>query len=436
MKKTLALGLVALMLVITACGSNNSTNNASTSNTKSTSASTNSTTNTTSEEAPVDAGLQPEEGATLVVWDSKNQREVLDQLVSQFTSKYGVTVKIEEVETPDQVGRLTIDGPAGTGADVVSFAHDSLGQAVSAGLVLPNDYFEEATRAANAEAAVNAVTYDGLLYGYPRSVETYALFYNKDIIETPPASFEEIFEFAKTFNTDSKYAIMWETNNFYFNYPFIATNGGYVFGNNGQDAKDIGLNNDGAVKAMNLYQDLKEVLPVKSGDITGDLIQTKFKNGEIAMTITGPWKVGDFRNEGINFGVAKIPTMNGDEAVSFSGVKAWYVNAYSKYPQAARLLADFLGSKDSQLLDYQLMGIIPSNTEATNDAKFTADEISSGFAAQFVNSHAMPSIPEMGKVWDPAAAALAEIWDNGVDPKAALDNAVQQVNDAINGATK
>ena len=434
MKKWLASGLVALMLVITACGNGNngSTNNPS----SNTPAATDNGGSTPAETTPAVEGLQPEEGAELVVWDSKNQREVLDQLVTQFTAKYNVPVKIEEVETPDQIGRLTIDGPAGTGADVVSFAHDGLGQAVSAGLILPNDYFEEATRATNAEAAVNAVTYDGLLYGYPRSVETYALFYNKDILPTPPTSFEEIIEFAKTFNTDSKYAIMWETNNFYFNYPFIATNGGYVFGSNGQDAKDIGLNNDGAVKAMNLYQDLKEILPVKSGDITGDLIQTKFANGEIAMTITGPWKVGDFRNAGINFGVAKIPTMNGDEAVSFSGVKAWYVNASSKYPQAARLLADFLGQKDSQLLDYQLMGIIPSNTEATADAKFTADEIASGFAAQFVNSHAMPSIPEMGKVWDPGAAALAEIWDNGADPKAALDNAVNQISDAINGATK
>ena len=435
MKKWLALGLVSLMLVITACGNNNApTNNASNNNTPT---ATNSGGNTpAAEETPNTEGLQPEEGAELVVWDSKNQREVLEQLVEQFKAKYNVSVKIEEVETPDQIGRLTIDGPAGTGADVVSFAHDGLGQAVSAGLILPNDHFEEATRATNAEAAVNAVTYDGKLFGYPRSVETYALFYNKDILQTPPTSFEEIVEFAKTFNTDSKYAIMWETNNFYFNYPFIATNGGYIFGNNGQDAKDIGINNDGAVKAMNLYQDLKEILPVKSGDITGDLIQTKFANGEIAMTITGPWKVGDFRNAGINFGVAKIPTMNGDEAVSFSGVKAWYVNAYSKYPQAARLLANFLGQKDSQLLDYQVTGIIPSNTEATADAKFTADEIASGFASQFVNSHAMPSIPEMGKVWDPAAAALAEIWDNGVDPKAALDNAVQQISDAINGATK
>lgn len=435
MKKMLALCVVSLMLVLTACGGNNGGNTTPTN----APATTNNATNegATNEGTTEPPALAPEEGAQLVVWDSKNQRAVLEELVAEFTAQYNVPVTIEEVESPDQVAKLTIDGPAKNGADVVTFPHDNLGGAVAAGLILPNDAFAEETIANNAEAAVNAVTFGGELYGYPRSVETYALFYNKDVLPEAPKTFEEIITFAEGFNDTAagKYALMWEVQNFYFNYPFFATNGGYVFGNNGQDPADIGLNNDGAVKSLEMFKSLKAALPVNAGDITGDVIESKFASGDIAMTITGPWKVGDFRNLNINFGVVPIPTISGDAAVSFSGVKAWYVNSYSDYPIAARLLANFLGSKESQLKDFAATGAIPANNEAMEDPAFTSDEISSGFAAQFVNSNAMPSIPEMGKVWDPAAAALAEIWDKGADPKAAIDNAVQQITDAINGAT-
>ena len=43
--------------------------------------------------------------------------------------------------------------------------------------------------AASCEAAV---TYDGKIYGYPVSDETYALFYNKDLIEEAPTTWEEV----------------------------------------------------------------------------------------------------------------------------------------------------------------------------------------------------------------------------------------------------
>ncbi|URN95215.1 MAG: maltose ABC transporter substrate-binding protein [Candidatus Pristimantibacillus lignocellulolyticus] len=438
MKKSLALCLLSLMLLLTACGGNNGGNTPKNAPTN-TPATTN---NAPAEEPATNAGVEapaltPEEGAELVVWDSKNQRAVLEELVAEFTAQYNVPVKIEEVESPDQVGKLTIDGPNKNGADVVTFPHDSLGAAVSAGLILPNDVFADDTKNNNAESAVNAVTYAGELYGYPRSVETYGLFYNKDLVTEAPKTFDDIVKFAEGFNDTAagKYALMWEVQNFYFNYPFIATNGGYIFGSNGEDAADIGLNNEGAVKSLETFKSLKSILPIAAGDITADIIESKFASGDIAMTITGPWKVGDFRKLGINFGVVPIPTLNGEAAISLSGVKAWYVNSYSEYPIAARLLANFLGSKESQLKDFAATGAIPANKEAMEDPTFVADEISSGIAAQFINSNAMPSIPEMGKVWDPSAAALADIWNTDITPKDAIDNAVKQITDAINGAT-
>ncbi|MFD1954955.1 extracellular solute-binding protein [Paenibacillus thailandensis] len=432
MKKWLVMTLLASLFVVTACGGSNGGGN------------TAAPTSEASAEPTASAGaggetaeLEPEEGASLVVWDSKSERAYLEEMTKKFTEQYGIPVKIEEVEGPDQVKKLTTDGPAGLGADVVSFAHDNLGTAVPAGLLLPNDFFEEQTRKENSEVAVNAVSYDGTLYGYPRSVETYTLIYNKALVKEAPKSFDDVVAFAKTYNDPAanKYAIMWELGNFYYNYMFIASNGGYVYGDNGQNAEDIGLNNDAAVQGMTYFASLKEsLLPMNSGDITYDIKKGLFTSGSLAMDINGPWTIGEYKNAGLDIGVAPLPTINGNSTVSFSGVKAWYVNAYSKYPKAARLLANFLGSKESQLLDFKMTGAIPANKEAANDPAIQNDEATKGFLAQFNNSQSMPTAPEMGNVWTPIGAAFADVWNDGKDPKAALDNAVQQIKDA-NGGT-
>lgn len=432
MKKVLTLCLVGLMLVLAACG-NNATNTGNTGNTGNNApAPTNTTAETPAATEEEEEEITPEDGAKLVVWESQDQRPFVEAIIKEFTDKYGIEVVFEEVGSPEQANRLNTDGAAGLGADVVVMAHDNLGQSVEAGLVLPNDFYEQETRDENMEIAVDAVTYDGVLYGYPKSVETYALFYNKDIIATPPTTFEDVVEFAKGYNdvANNKYALMWEVGNFYFSYPFVAS-GGYVFGDNGKDASDIGLNNEGAIAGLNYYGSLKDsILPMNSGDVTYDIKMGFFTGGTLAMDINGPWTIAQYKDAGINFGVAPIPAINGQPATSFSGVKAWYVNSFSQYPNAARLFARFASTKEAQIIQYEKLGSLPSNIDAANDPLIQQDEITQGFLAQFANSEPMPSIPEMGNVWSPIAAAFSDVWNSGKDAKEALDNAVQQIKDA------
>lgn len=432
MKKMLTLCLLGIMLLVTACGNNGGTNTP----TKAPAATNDATNQPVDVVEDADEDIVPEEGATLLVWESQEERPFVEAIAAEFKEKYGIEVKFEEVGAADQVTKLTTDGPAGLGADVVVFPHDNLGRAVTSGLVLPNDYYEETSRSANSELAVNAVSYDGVLYGYPRAVETYALFYNKALISEAPKTFDEVVEFAKTFNdpAKNKFALMWDVGNFYFSYPFIST-GGYVYGNNGTDKDDIGLNTEGAIAGLTYYGSLKNsLLPMNSGDVNYDIKKGFFTGGTLAMDINGPWTISDYKNSGIDFGVAPLPSINGQPASSFSGVKAWYVNYFSKYPNAARLFANFASSKKAQLQDLELTGALPANIEAANDPSVQNDEIVKGFLQQFNQSTPMPSIPEMGNVWSPIAAAFSDVWNSGKDAKEALDNAVQQIKDANNGA--
>ncbi|MEK0314909.1 sugar ABC transporter substrate-binding protein [Cohnella sp. 56] len=423
-------GLVLLSLALAATGcSSNKSENGSGASASAPSQTESAAPSSASASASAEDEVKPEAGAKLVVWEAKEQQAYMKELATAFEKEYGVPVTIEEMAGGDQGGRLATDGPSGLAADVLTLPHDQIGQAVKAGLLLPNDLFEEETRASAVEAAVNASTYDGVLYGYPKSVETYALFYNKDLVPSPPQTWDDIVKFASTFNDpkQNKFAVMWEFVG-YYSYPFIGSFGGYFFGDNNTNPKDIGLNNEGAVKGFKFLQSLKPILPLKAGDVTYDVKTQLFQEGKLAMNIDGPWSVGAFKDK-VNLGIAPLPkTPDGQPSISFSGVKSYYVNSYTKYPLAARLFANFASSKDNQLKNYQMTGAIPASREAGEAPEIKNDPIVSGFYEQFTHSVPMPSISEINAIWEPLKAAFITLWDHpDQDAKTTLDQTVKTI---------
>ncbi|XID92168.1 extracellular solute-binding protein [Paenibacillaceae bacterium WGS1546] len=427
--KKWGVGLVSVLLAagLTACGGGGSNgNNASQSPPASPSASVPA-------EETGDEALTPEPGAKLKVWEGQEQIEYMEAIGAEFERQYGVPVTFEVVAGGDQGGRLATDGPAKLAGDVLVLPHDQISTAVTAGLLLPNDVFEEETRNSMLETAIEASSYDGVLYGYPKSVETYALFYNKDLYPEAPQTWDEIIKFSETFTDpdQKKYAIMWEFVGFY-SYPFIGSFGGYVFGNNNTDPNDIGLNNAGAVEGFKFLQTLKPLLPMNAADVTYDIKTQLFLDGKLAFNIDGPWSAGAFKDK-VNFGVAPLPAMpNGKPSTSFSGVKSYYVNSYSEYPIAARLFANFAASKENQLKNYEMTGAIPAHKEAGEVPESQGDPVAIGIAQQFDNSVPMPGIPAFNSVWDPLQATFISVWDNPEsDVQKALDTMVNTIKTSI-----
>ena len=74
-----------------------------------------------------------------------------------------------------------------------------------------------------------AISANGKLYGYPIAMEAIALIYNKKLIDTPPSSFEAMFDLSKQLAPKKVRAILWDQGNPYFTMPLLAANGGYAF---------------------------------------------------------------------------------------------------------------------------------------------------------------------------------------------------------------
>ncbi|MFD3272555.1 extracellular solute-binding protein [Paenibacillus dendritiformis] len=382
-----------------------------------------------------EAGLQPEKGAKLLVWESKGpELDFLKAVAEDFEKEYGVNVTVEAVPAIDSVTKLTTDGPAGIGADVFSAPHDHLGNAVMAGLVLQNDVYDEPVKQQIMDSALEGVSYDGVLYGFPTAIDTYALYYNKKLLNQAPATYEELIQFAQTYNDpkNKQYAFMWNVGQLYQSYSFLAGYGGYIFGDGGKDAGDIGLSNAGSVAGAAFLQSLKNILPINSNDINDNIITGFFIEGKTAAIIGGPWLITDVKNAGLDYGVAPLPLLpNGEHPRSLSGIRALYVSSYTEYPAAAKLFASYATSRQHIVKRYEMTMQLPPRQDMMKEPIIKQDANALAFLEQTKYSIPMPSIPEMGNVWVPAGAALAAIWNDKQEPEVVLKKAVEQINTAI-----
>ncbi|MFS0637891.1 maltose ABC transporter substrate-binding protein [Mesobacillus foraminis] len=441
MKRILNLGVIVLLIfALAACSKPNAPTGGETSK--------EATGGSKTEEGGTEE-IVPEEGAKLVLWDNGDKEgEWAKYVAEKFREQYDVPVKVEVVSHVDAPGKLQTDGPAGLGADVFSAASDHVGAMNTAGLIYDNYYADE-YKDRFLEGAVSAVSNidtsgESKVYGFPTSVESVALVYNKDLLAKmglkPAKTMDELIQQSKEFMAENpgSYGLMIEPGNFYINYAFLGGMGGYIFGENNTDPSDIGLNNEGSVKAADFVKKIRdEILPLKKEDITGDVVSSYFNEGKLLYNITGPWAINGLQEAGINFGITPIPTLpNGEAPTPFSGVKGYYVNAYSKYPQAATLLAKFATSDEMLMKRFEMTGQLPPTQKLLEDKRVKDDEIKAAFALQVATAVPMPNITEMQSVWSSMEMAFTSIWNNDTDSKEALDKGVQQIKQSIASQTK
>jgi arabinogalactan oligomer/maltooligosaccharide transport system substrate-binding protein len=373
----------------------------------------------------------PDKPDKLVIWESAEWLENAKKLAQKFTEKYGIEVEVVQLAELDQRDTLKLDGPAGLGADVVTWPHDQIGEAVMAGLIAPIDeWLEDGVLEQFYEGALMAMHYDGQLYGLPKTIETTALVYNKDIIPEPPKTWEEMMNMIKqhTKINENRFGFLFDFKNFYFVHGFFAGMGGYVFGfeDGTYDVNDIGLNNEGSVAALELIKELTDggYLPLATDY---SVMEDQFNQGNTPMIINGPWSIQGYKDAGINVGVAPLPTLpNGEHPKTFSGYKGWYVSAFSKHPYWATKLVEFLTSKESLEQRFADTNEIPPRHDITID-----NEIAAAFLAQGEFAIPMPNVPEMRVVWSNVSDAIDLATRGSMSPKEALDQAVKHIKDAI-----
>lgn len=364
----------------------------------------------------------------LKVWESLlGPDEFIKKAGEKFTAEHpNITIEFVNVELGDASKQIPLDGPAGKGPDVFAAPHDALGDLVSGGHVLGVTDAEALKKNVTASALTADTWTDGTVYGYPVAAETYAIFYNKALVQEVPKTFDDLMAFGQEFNAANpgKYAFVMDAGNFYYTFPFMTKGGNRLFGSDGLDEKSPNLDTAESVAGFTDFQKLREILPVAAADLATDAVDGLFASGNAAMTLSGPWNVKNFTDKGIDFGVAPVFSLAGesDPATTLSGIRTMFVSAYSEHPHEAAAFAEFLTTPEIQQLRVDITGMMGSSSSELT----YSDDSATGFASQMEHTFAMPKIARMAKVWDALNAASANIW-NGADVAAELTAAQQAV---------
>ena len=69
------------------------------------------------------------------------------------------------------------------------------------------------------DTAWKAFTYQGKTWGYPIAIEANGLIYNKALVTTPPATFEDVVRLDNALMAKGKKAILWDFNKSFFTWP-------------------------------------------------------------------------------------------------------------------------------------------------------------------------------------------------------------------------
>ncbi|MFM5588356.1 extracellular solute-binding protein [Aeromonas caviae] len=370
----------------------------------------------------------------LLVWEDIKKSNGIEEAVKAFEAKHNVKVKILETPYAQQIEKLRLDGPAGIGPDVLVLPHDQVGTAVVQGLISEikpgADYLAGFTK-----PAVDAQTYEGKLYGLPKAVETIVMVYNKDLLPKAPESFDELIKASQTLRGENKYGLLAKFDEIYYSYGVVAAMGGYIFGQNPNgslNVKDVGLANQGAVDAVSFLKRFysEGLFPAGIvGETGANAIDSLFTEKKAAAVITGPWSFQPYKDAGVNYGVAPLPTLpNGEHMRSFLGVKGYSISTYSKQKELAQQFIEFINQPEYAKVRFQKTGEIPPLKALIDDPLIKDDEKSRAVAIQAGFATPMPSVPEMQEVWTPANSALQLGVTGKQDVKAALEGAVKNIN--------
>ena len=373
------------------------------------------------------------ETVALTVWGAEEDEALLQEIFASFQSRYAGEASFHITFQPQSESNCkdVLLGDLEGSADVFAFADDQVAALAAAGGLDPIAD-EAAIRSTSLPAAVEAAGVGNTLYAYPLTADNgYFLYYNKAYFtQEDIQSLERMLEVA----AQAERLVTMDWSSAWYVYAFFFYTG-----------LEVGLNEDGIT---NLFTWNATDGPIRGVDVAQAMLDiadspgfasrtdSEFlegvRDGSVIAGVSGVWNAVAIEEAwGGAMGAARLPafTCAGQEVqmASFSGCKLIGVNAYSKQPEWAARLAEWITSEENQALRFAQRGQGPANINAANSPEVQAAPAIAALLAQSEFSHLQRV---GGKFWDPVtefAGSMAAGNPSGASLQTQLDRLVEGV---------
>ena len=288
-------------------------------------------------------------------------------------------------------------------------------------IVPRNDYFP-------GVLATNVV--DDTLYGVPWYVDTRVLFYRTDLlraagVNAAPATWtawRDALRKVKRVQPRGSFPVLLPLDEWAQPVIFGLQSGSALLAGNGTRGDFRGAPfRRGFDFYVGLFRD--SLAPALANTQVSNLYQ-EFGAGRIAMYVTGPWNVGEFRKrlpDSLQHSWATAPLPGPDSAgASLAGGSSLVVMRASSRKEAAWRLVTFLSDPARQARFYETTGDLPARRSAWQTGALASDPYLAAFRVQLGRVLPTPAVPE----WELIASRIAQAGERAARGRQSVDDAL------------
>jgi multiple sugar transport system substrate-binding protein len=279
---------------------------------------------------------------------------------------------------------------------------------------------------------------NGKTYGIPWYVDTRLIFYRTDILAkagyrsfpTTWATWMDAMKKIKSQMAPNQFPMMMPTNEWPQPVGFALETGSPIL----RDGGRYGAFEQPAFrKAFDFYLSFYRLglaSPVSSSQVS-NLFQ-EFERGNIAMYISGPWYICEFKKRlspamQDKWSTAPMPGINGP-GVSMAGGSSLSLFTGSTHKKEAWLVMEYLSRPDVELEFYKLTGDLPPRKSAWQDSALATNKYALAFRDQLERVVPLPQVPE----WEEIATTIFEHGDQAIRKAKTVDQTLASLDRDVN----
>ncbi|CAN5171664.1 sugar ABC transporter substrate-binding protein [soil metagenome] len=385
------------------------------------------------------SGAGEDEEVTLRFWAMGREGEVVQQLIPEFERRNpGVRVEVQQIPWTAAHEKLLTSYVGDATPDLTQLGNTWIPEFVALGALEPLD----ARLRGSAEIAASdyfAGIWDtnlvgGRVYGIPWYVDTRVLFYRSDLLaeagyDSLPqswAGWRAAMERIRARMGPGQYPLLLPTNEWNQPVAFALQTGSPLLRDGGRYG---GFEDPRFVRAFDFYVGLfrDSLAPALANTEVSNLYQ-EFAKGNIAMYITGPWNIGEFRDRlpaavQDRWMTAPLPGPGGP-GVSLAGGASFAIFRASPHRAEAWKLIEYLSAPRQQVRFYRLTGDLPAHKLAWREAGLRDDRYARAFWEQLQRVEPTPKVPE----WEQIATAITDTGERVVRGREAVDRALARLD--------
>ena len=301
-----------------------------------------------------------QDSVEITVWftGDDQQAEALSIAADAWEAETGNMVNVEAVGWGDAYARALTATTSGEGADILmggmswGISLGELGGMVNLAEKYPDDIAEiaEISSPAFYDAIVSR---DGSVYGIPYNLDVYVMYYRNDLIDPPPATWDELRDTVVALQDDGAQglAIVWGNSEVWSFTNTLYQAGGQWYAD---DCSAAAVNSDEGLDALEFYVEMYDDLgaPAESTDVG-----TGLSTGDYPIVFDGEWTASGIDAsypdlEGL-WSVAPLPVGSGGNYTAFIGGKMMGIFSFSSHPDEAFDFMKFLGTEEAAAAQIQ-----------------------------------------------------------------------------------